>query len=429
MRHTVSAPTLNPIARAVARGPFYYGWAVSASVSLTVLAAMTYAVSTFSAFVEPLSREHGWSRTAISAAISFGTVGAAAAGPLFGRLTDRYGARWLFTLGTVSMGLGLLGMANMGSLFAFYVFYAMGRTMMMNFEHLVGPTVVANWFIARRATATALMLAASRVGLGLWPALAGVLIAVSGWRLAATVMGIAVLATAVVPLVLVVARRPEDVGMDPDGRSPAGGAPIEPEWSARAALRTQAFWALMLAAALGLFAGGGMGLHRIPFFTERGLSSVWVGPILMGFGAGMAVGGFVAARLHRHLGPRTVTGGFMVYGAAVMAVALITPPNGWAVVYGLADGAVFGGMFTLQPVIYAGFYGRRSVGTIRGLAHPALMLGNAAGALFGGVLYDATGGSYTLVFLTFSVLLVIAAGLVALARHPGASPTPEPAHG
>lgn len=414
---------MNVVARRLAAAPFYYGWAVASAVSVTIVASMTFALSTFSIFVEPIEREFGWSRTAISGAISFGTVGSAIAGPILGRLTDRYGARLLMTGGTLLMAGSLVGLSRMSSLIGLYAFFTLGRIVMMNAEHLVGPTVIANWFIRQRALSTALVLAASRVGIGLWPALAGVLFLVSDWRFAFLVMALSCVVISVLPWLLIIARRPEDVGMLPDGDADSNAQIrfkniAEPHWTAGQAVRTQAFWVLMIATTFTLFSGAGVGLHRIPYLIDKGISDSMIGLVLVGFAIGMAAGGFLIAQMGRIMSDKSILSLGMAYAGGLMIVLLHVPPNGWAAALAFGEGIAFGGMLTVVPVIYANFYGRMAVGTIRGLAFPATMAGNAGGALFAGVVYDVTGRSYTWVFGTFAILLFVAALMAWSARPP-----------
>jgi len=63
--------------RLAARLPFYYGWVVLACLCCAGFARQGGATATFSVFVEPLVREFGWSRTAISGAASLGGLLAA----------------------------------------------------------------------------------------------------------------------------------------------------------------------------------------------------------------------------------------------------------------------------------------------------------------------------------------------------------------
>jgi hypothetical protein len=52
------------------RVPFYYGWVVLACLCLAGFARQGPALATLSIFIEPLTREFGWSRTALSGAVS-----------------------------------------------------------------------------------------------------------------------------------------------------------------------------------------------------------------------------------------------------------------------------------------------------------------------------------------------------------------------
>jgi MFS family permease len=93
----------------------------------------------------------------------------------------------------------------------------------------------------------------------------------------------------------------------------------------------------------------------------------------------------------------------------------------FAAVYGLA----FGLMITSQQVVFADFFGRESLGAIRGASLPLFMLLQAFGPIVGGAFYDAT-GSYLGAFLLFTTGYVLAAGAMALAHKPHL-PLAEPA--
>ena len=75
------------------RLPFFYGWLILACVCCAGFARQGPAVATLSIFVEPMTSEFGWSRTALSGAVSLGGVLAALASPLIGPVLDRQGAR------------------------------------------------------------------------------------------------------------------------------------------------------------------------------------------------------------------------------------------------------------------------------------------------------------------------------------------------
>src|SRR5260221_543168 len=77
----------------IARLPFHYGWLILACVCCAGFARQGPAVATLSIFVEPMTREFGWSRTALSGAVSLGGVLGALSAPILGPALDRHGAR------------------------------------------------------------------------------------------------------------------------------------------------------------------------------------------------------------------------------------------------------------------------------------------------------------------------------------------------
>ncbi len=406
------------------RTPFYYGWVVAGAVLMTMTISGAVAAPMFSVFIPRWSDEFGWSRTAISGAFSFGTVAAALAGPLVGRALDKYGGRWVMGGGGLLMAASVAGLGFVGSLVGLYAALVVARTALMSIQNLGGHTVIANWFVQQRAFATAIAVNGSRLGLGLWPLLGAALIAVMGWREALWMVGALMALLSFFPLIAIVSRQPEDVGLYPDGRPPLSiqeaqsrQVRAEHQWRPREALRTHAFWLLLFAHMGAMVAGGGYGLHRIPLFLDRGLADDWVGPVLMFHAVGMLVGGFVAAWFMGRTSYRIVIAGSMAGASAAMAAAGFIPPGVPMAVFTFAESMVFGGVFAMLPVVYAEYFGRDSLGTIRGIAHPAVVASNAVGPVFAGYVFESS-GAYTMALVTFSVVLGVGAVSALLARRP-----------
>jgi MFS family permease len=118
---------------------------------------------------------------------------------------------------------------------------------------------------------------------------------------------------------------------------------------------------------------------------------------------------------------------FMLGTSAMMFLILHVPANGMAVAYGFGAGMFSGGSFAMLPVIYADYFGRSSIGTIRGLTHPVVMVANAAGPLTAGIIFDVR-GEYSLAFQVFGMVTFIGATLVWFARPPH-RPVDSPADG
>src|SRR5215475_13588318 len=110
-----------PLPRLIAgRLPVFYGWVVLACLCCAGFARQGPAVATLSIFVEPLTREFGWSRTALSGAVSLGGVLAALFAPLIGPLLDRHGSRVALCLAVLVTGAAMMLLSLTQSLLVFY---------------------------------------------------------------------------------------------------------------------------------------------------------------------------------------------------------------------------------------------------------------------------------------------------------------------
>src|SRR5215470_1029012 len=99
----------------VPRLPFYYGWVVLACLCLAGFARQGPAVAVLSVFVEPMTRELDWSRTAISGAVSLGGVLAAIVSPWLGPMIDRRGARLVLCLAVLGTGIATMALSLVAS--------------------------------------------------------------------------------------------------------------------------------------------------------------------------------------------------------------------------------------------------------------------------------------------------------------------------
>jgi sugar phosphate permease len=406
-----------------ARVPFYYGWIVLACLCCAGFARQGPAVATLSIFVEPLTCEFGWSRTAISGAVSLGGLLAALVSPLIGPMLDRRGSRLVLCLAVLTNGVALLLLSLTPSLLIFYLLFCIAR---MNWA---GPFdlgiygALNNWFLARRTMAASIANLAQMLGLVAMPLIAQFAILHDGWRAGWIALGTVVLIVGFVPVWLFVVRRPEDMGLEPD---PGSGvlqpgttepAAVEPRFSRREAIRTAAFWLLMLYTVLVYPVQAGVSLHQAPHLVQRGLDPTTAALIVSSFSFMSVVAtigcGFLPRRWPIRI-PLALAGATAAAGTWLMP-GIMTAADGFlaAGLFGFGIGAVL----TLLPVAWADYFGRTNYGAIRGLALSTQVLAQATGPLLSGALYDWT-GNYTValhIFATLSALSIIAA---LLARQP-----------
>jgi MFS family permease len=80
-------------------------------------------------------------------------------------------------------------------------------------------------------------------------------------------------------------------------------------------------------------------------------------------------------------------------------------------------GLVAAGGNVIPPVAFASYFGRRSIGSIRGISETGVQVGQMIGALFSGLVYDLS-DSYAAAFITFAVLGLVGALVINYSRPP-----------
>ena len=139
-------------------------------------------MATLSIFVEPLTREFGWSRAALSGAVSVAGVLAALIAPLVGPLLDRHGSR-LVLCGAVLVNATVLVLLSFTpSLLIFYLLFCIGRMSWAVPFDLGIYGAISNWFVERRAFAAAAATMAQMAGLVAMPLIAQFAIEHDSWR-------------------------------------------------------------------------------------------------------------------------------------------------------------------------------------------------------------------------------------------------------
>ena len=406
-----------------ARVPFYYGWVVLAALCCVGFARQGSAVATLSIFVEPLTREFGWSRTALSGAVSLGGVLAALVSPAIGPLLDRRGSRLVLCAAVLVNSIALTLLSFTPSLLVFYVLFCIARMNWAGAFDLGIYGAVNNWFVERRAQAASFAVLAQMAGLVVMPLVAQYAIEHGGWRGGWVALGVMTLVVGFLPAWLFIARRPEDLGLAPDGArhgasAASASAPLaEPRFSRAQAMRTPAFWLLMAYTVLIYPAQAGVSLHQASHLVERGIDAGTAASIVAVFsfmsGMGTLGSGFLARRLPLRYVLALVAG--MLAAGALLMSRIAAPLDGFVAsgIFGFG----IGGVLTLLPVAWADYFGRANFGAIRGVALSAQVLAQAAGPLIAGVLRDLT-GDYRAALYCFVVLALLSATVALAARRP-----------
>jgi MFS transporter, OFA family, oxalate/formate antiporter len=411
--------------RVAARAPFFYGWIVLACLCCAGFARQGGATATFSVFVEPLAREFGWSRTAISGAASLGGLLAALSSPLIGPLVDRRGARSALCLAVLGTGIAALLLSLTQSLAVFYLLFCVARFNWAGPFDLGIYGALNNWFVARRPLANSIATVAQMAGLVAMPLVAQLAMRGHGWRAGWVAIGVTVLAVGFVANWLFMVRRPEDMGLVPDRTPPRSGlvsAPAEAVFSRRQAVHTGAFWLLLGYTLLVYPVQAGVSLHQAANLIEHGVAPTPAASIVSLFSLMSGVASALCGLLPRWLPMRypMAAGGVLLTTGCLAMLGIASTAEG--ALAGAVFGLGIGAMLTLLPLAWADYFGRANYAAIRGLVLSAQVTAQALGPLVAGALHDWT-GSYTRSLECFAILSFLSILMALMARRPARAPS------
>jgi len=405
--------------------PFYYGWVILFAAGDAMFVRNAAASLTLAVFIFPISDDLGWSRTLIAGAASLGGLVAAVTSPVVGWASDKYGVRLILAISVLAMGISTFSLAWATVPIAFYLAFGMGRVLFSS-SFQIGPSVVVSrWFVRRRGRATGMLFLAHSMGMVLFPLIAGMVIHYWGWQAAWMVLGAIVWVAALGPVSLLIRQSPEAMGLAPDlpqGRpeDEPGTVPApseEPDWTLRDARRTPTLWLMALATGILFLMQAGTNTHQGAYFIDQDLGGA-ISALSISFNAAFTgIGSLIWGWLVERVSVRYCYAAV----AVVMVVALFLFPSVNTVWQALLVASLFGlsvgGILVVPAVAYANYFGRRSIGVIRGVTEPFVSLGQAIGVVFSGLVFDIT-GSYHFAFITLAVIGIAAIGLILLTKPP-----------
>jgi len=434
----------------ILRKPFY-GWVIVGVSFLIGVTEVGVFQNILSIFMKPMAQDFGWSRAAVTGAIAVGSICGGLVSPFVGPILDRYGPRMVAFWGIVFFSMGLSALMFVRHIWQLYLFFGMGRMIAVGVLSLVVTVSVSNWFVRRRGRALGITWIGERVGSALLPVMIQFLILAYGWRMAWGALGAVVFLMSGIPALLFLRRRPEDMGLLPDGAEPVSekkrtDGPLnaedrtddpdraaEPIWTREQATHTRAFWTLTLLTCLIPFLQAGINFHIYPFLTDQGFSqktAVWVLSTIAAFGAlGSVTWGMLADKVRiQALLAINVFGSGLIFLLFFWTVGF-KPADGFGtgIVFVLAaiHGTLHGGRNTVISVIWGAFFGRTALGSIYSFSVPFRAAANACGPIFAAICFDLF-GSYAFPFYLFVAIFFIS-GVISIRMKPPQWPPRGPA--
>jgi MFS family permease len=364
----------------------------------------------FAVFLKPIVVEMGWSRAAFSASGGPFLLAMALASPLVGTLTERAGARLVFSTGIIGVAVALILFSYMTSLWQFYALGFLLGAAATCLGDIPAGAVVSQWFVRARGVALGVVYVGSNVGGAIVPIAATEIAAVSSWRVALRVLAVAGCLCILPFAAWGVRERRAGPPAHPEPLADSTAAVTAPALGLGEALRTANFWILGGVLFSFYFYYLGVNHHLVAFLSDAGFSDA---AAARRFSAAVAVGiigkigmGLVADRVAaRHAIVLNFT--VMTIGSFVLLAVGVKPAllPLFLVLHGLTVAAEN----VMLPMVVAECFGVQHLARIYGTLMLVLLPAGVAGPTFAGYLFD-TLGSYRVAFATFAILNVVAVG-------------------
>ncbi|HMH53449.1 MAG TPA: MFS transporter [Candidatus Acidoferrum sp.] len=381
----------------------------------TVVAAISMSVSAFGVFLPVLNATFGWTRGAISVALSINLALGGAAAFAVASVADRRGPRGVLALTVLIGAAGLLLTSRISALWQFYLSYGVMVGIGFSSVYVLTTATVSRWFVERRGLALAVVLSGFNLGWLIGGPVAAMLISLLGWRAAYVVLGLVVCGIGVPACTRVRYPQPLDVtrGEAFAGRGETSAAVRA---SLRSALRDPRLWLLTF----GWFSTGLVFMmitaHCVPFARDRGLPLEQASLLLTAYGIGSATGRLGSGLVADRFGA-TVT---MYACVAIQALALgflVGAPPAWAlmpvlVVFGLGASGADNAVVKIVPEVF----GLAALASVMSVLSLGWRFGAALGPAGAGFLYDLT-RSYTVPFSAGLGILAVSVVLFTLATR------------
>ncbi len=394
---------LSPLARL----PFYYGWVVVVVAFLTIGVGVSVRTS-FSLLFPPILQDFEWDRGTTSAIFSVGFATSTLITPFLGVAIERFGPGLMMAAGSVLVSTGLILSTCSDNQILLYLSLGSavvgGAIILAYTSHAY---LIPFWFVRLRGFATGLAFSGAGIGaIILFPWLQSIIEA-DGWRRACWAMAIILLVIVLPMNLLFQRRRPEDMGLKPDGdglkSTPTREAAVDTvvdkawaatEWTLESAVRTARFWWLALGLFFGMYIWYAIQVHQTQYLSEVGYT-----PMAAGFALGLVglfgvVGqigiGSLSDRIGREWAWTVSISGFV---ACYILLILMRHSQNELLLWGMVifQGGLGYGLSSIFGSVIAELFHGRGFGRIFGACGVIISVGAAFGPWISGVMYDRSG--------------------------------------
>tara|TARA_Y100000590_G_scaffold450326_1_gene589790 strand:+ start:939 stop:2264 length:1326 start_codon:yes stop_codon:yes gene_type:complete len=407
----------------------YYGWCLVGVALIAQMVSVGVQNYVFGPFQRPMTEELDWSRSEFVIARTIGMALFAITGIVIGAYVDRHGGKGLMRTGAVIVAISMFLQSFVQELWQWWILNGFiltsGAAMMGN---LVVNVTLSKWFVEKRGRAIGFAsMGVPAAGIVVTP-LAAILIDAVGWREAWRWLALASLFI-MIPLSFFMRRAPEDYGLLPDGRNTEGESEDEHSPASidyansltRAqALRNKSFYLIILAFGLGNLSIGMILVNAIPFMEDAGYSKTTAALMITVLSIPSMITKPIWGALSDYFNAQKMSViGFVFIGIALIVIVFAVRINFDLLTYFgfFLLGMGWGGSIPLQEVIWARFFGRRYLGSVRSAGMPFTFLMMASAPIATAFYFDIV-GNYDGAFLFVAAMSFVAVFLILYVKSP-----------
>jgi MFS family permease len=335
---------------------------------------------------------------------------------------DRIGARWTMAGSVLLVAIAFLLRSVMTELWQFYLFSALMFAGTPGSTMLPAGRLVLTWFPKTRGRMMGIVTSGNNIGSGIAVPVVAVLIGLVGWRWTWGVIGIVLIGLAML-IILAIRDTADDVRKEQNKRwAPSESAAdtnggLKVGFTASAAMRTSAFWFLVVGMTLQQFVRTGVVSQMVPHLEQVGFTRALATTMMVVLAVFAGSSKLIFGRLSESITARVSFIVIMILQGIGLSILLISGDSivAWAaiVIFGLG----MGGVGALTPLVIFDMFGLKQFGSIMGLTRMAVAIPIFFGPILAGLIFDSR-GNYELMFIITIILLVISIGSFMMVRVP-----------
>jgi MFS family permease len=392
-------------------GSRYYGWYIVATASVITLLTVGLRLG-IGPFVKPIMTDMAMSRTELSFIVAISMIVYGLGMPLAGSLLKHYSTRFVLITGVIIVCGSVLWAITSKGMVSFLLSFGVMLSLGLSFMSPVALTpIICRWFIHQRGKALFYLSTGSMAGIAVMTPLEMILIETVGWQQTLLLFA-GLFICVVIPSAVFVMRDEAPEGADGGNSELAVGSKakkleIQPEITWRDAVKTRAYWQIIIGFFVCGFSMNLLGSHAVPMLMDHHF-----GAMTASFGVGLI--GIVAIFSTMLLGsiadsyPRKNILFWIYFIRGLGFLGLVFAATPWQLYLVAATGGlVWAGSIAMSSAILGDLYGVRLLGVLYGWAYFGHQIGAAIGSFLGGWGYE-TFGTHVFAFGLTTVLLMIA---------------------